>query len=225
MELLIIRHGATPGNERHVYVGKTDEGLSARGREQARAARGRIGGAVCEGLPLVYVSPMLRARQTAELLFPRAEQVLVDDLREMDFGAFEGRSAEQMSDSQVGDPRYQAWVDGLCLGACPGGESRDQLSARTRAAVRQVVEDAVRRGLDQAVIVAHGGTVMAAMDGFAAPVGMPVDATVGVLTAAPGAVKDPLSFYRWGVGCCDGYRAQVCLRDDGRLELLDPVRL
>ncbi len=209
MELVIIRHGATPGNERHAYVGSTDEPLSAQGCEQARAASRRIREAL-DGIPsLVYVSPLRRARQTAEAVFPQAAQVAVDGLCEMDFGVFEGKTAAELSCPRTGDPRYQEWVDGLCLGACPGGESRAQLSERVCDAVRWAVADASCRGLDQAVIVAHGGTVMAALD---------------ALTGAAGG--DPLSFYRWHVACCEGYRAQVHEADSiGTLRLVDPVRL
>lgn len=64
VSLLIMRHGATPGNERRIYVGKrTDEGLSKRGKEQCGRAL------VDPAVPKVYVSPMLRARQTASICF------------------------------------------------------------------------------------------------------------------------------------------------------------
>ena len=88
MRLVMLRHGATAGNEERRYVGRrTDEPLSDLGRTQC--ARLGTFGQVCA----VYTSPLLRARQTARLCFPSARIIPVEDLAEYDFGAFEGRSA------------------------------------------------------------------------------------------------------------------------------------
>ena len=86
MELVLLRHGSTSGNAEHRYVGRTDEPLSQAGAREARESGGR------EDVGCVYVSPLQRARQTAAICFPRARQMVVDGLREMDFGDFEGRT-------------------------------------------------------------------------------------------------------------------------------------
>lgn len=70
----------------------------------------------------VFVSPMLRCRQTAEILFPQIPQIEIDPWREMDFGEFEGKNYAQLN----GDPRYQAWIDSGGTLAFPGGESRER---------------------------------------------------------------------------------------------------
>ena len=113
----------------------------------------------------VIASPMLRARQTASLLFPNADQQVMHDLREMDFGAFEGRTADEMS----GDPAYRAWVEGGCREVCPGGEGLFGFSARTCAAFDQAVRQSISQGESRLILVAHGGTLMAVMDRYAAP--------------------------------------------------------
>ena len=77
-------------------------------------------------MPYVFVSPMLRCRQTAEILFPQIPQIEIDPWREMDFGEFEGRNYAQLN----GDPRYQAWIDSGGTLAFPGGESREAFIAR-----------------------------------------------------------------------------------------------
>lgn len=66
MKVLLLRHGETPGNRRRAYIGSTDEPLSPQGREQAQAV-------AVPPVERVYGSPMLRCRQTAEILFPGAE--------------------------------------------------------------------------------------------------------------------------------------------------------
>ena len=84
---------------------------------------------------VVYVSPLKRARETASILFPEAVQVVIPELAEMNFGKFEGRNYKEMEK----DPDYRAWVDGMCLGKCPGGESREEFCARTCEAFLEVL--------------------------------------------------------------------------------------
>ena len=84
---------------------------------------------------VVYVSPLKRARETASILFPKAVQVVIPELAEMNFGKFEGRNYKEMEN----DPDYRAWVEGMCLGKCPGGESREEFCARTCEAFLEVL--------------------------------------------------------------------------------------
>ncbi|MDO4807214.1 MAG: histidine phosphatase family protein [Coriobacteriales bacterium] len=157
MRLVLLRHAATAGNEEHRYVGmRTDEPLSRRGVEQCA----RFG--TCTDVDKVYVSPMLRARQTAELCFPRARILPVPGLEEFDFGDFEGRTPDQMEH----DAAYRTWVDGNCEGQCPGGESLKDFVRRTKDALFGLLRAANKRGEERVVVVAHGGTIMAALDGF-----------------------------------------------------------
>ena len=123
----LIRHGLTEGNRLRRYIGRTDEPLCAAGRAALSAAP-------LKGIETVYVSPLLRARETAAILFPHARQIVVDGLREMDLGAFENRSADDMKN----DAAYRAWVDGLCEGDCPGGENRRGFVARTVRAFENI---------------------------------------------------------------------------------------
>ena len=153
MTVLLIRHGMTKLGEEKRYQGSLDSPLS----EQGRAALKRADFDPAH----VYVSPMLRARETAAILFPKSEQIVVSDLREMDFGAFEGRGWWEMEH----DSAYRAWVDGECLSRCPEGEDRNGFTERVNAAMG----DLLRKEEDCAVIVAHGGTQMAALGEHAFP--------------------------------------------------------
>lgn len=157
VEILLIRHGATAGNLLHRHIGATDEPLCPQGR----AALTALDPAEDE----VFVSPLRRARETAAILFPNARQTVVEDLREMDFGAFEGKNWQELSDNAA----YRAWVDGWCEGSCPGGEGRADFCRRTCAAFSRLVEAALAAGRPRLTIVAHGGTVMAVGEAFAVP--------------------------------------------------------
>lgn len=153
MLIYLLRHGETAWNAEKRYQGRTDIPLSDRGR----ALLGRADFAPKR----VYVSPLIRTRETAAVLFPEAEQIAVPDFREMDFGAFEGRTAGEMA----GDLAYRAWVAGGCAGRCPGGESLAEFSDRVWAAFVKLLETEQER----LVIVAHGGVQMAILERYAKP--------------------------------------------------------
>ena len=157
MTVYLLRHGATAYNAEHRYLGKTDIPLSPEGVKELRRA---------DSFPqTVYVSPMLRAKQTADVLFPEAKQIEVPDLREMDFGAFEGRNYIEMEH----DAAYRVWVDGGCVGPTPGGESKAEFSDRVCEAFAALVDKALAEEQPMLVILAHGGTQMAALERYALP--------------------------------------------------------
>lgn len=157
MIIYLLRHGTTTYNVEKRYQGQRDIPLSEEGRSRIRQAD--------FSTDVVYVSPLIRTRQTAKILFPEAKQIVVEDLKEMNFGSFEGRNYIEMEH----DPDYLAWVKANCESACPDGERKDQFCDRTCKAFAGLVENAIREGRNQLVIVAHGGTQMAVMERFAVP--------------------------------------------------------
>ena len=157
MNIYLLRHGRTRWNAEHRYQGRSDIPLSAEG--EAELCRAEL------TTDEVWVSPLCRARRTAELLFPESRQNVVEAFAEMDFGDFEGRNYLEMEHDQA----YRAWVDGGSMGRCPGGESRPEFSRRVCGAFEALVEQAARQGRQELVIVAHGGVQMAVMERFAQP--------------------------------------------------------
>lgn len=184
MELLLIRHGKTAGNVQKRYVGRTDEPLCAEGVEHAR------GTGTDDTVTRVYVSPMKRARETAAIKFPKAEQIVCADLREMDFGDFEGRTADEMA----ADADYRRWVDGNCTGPCPNGEQMGDFAERVVGAFDAIVRESIAQGAPRVAIVAHGGTIMAILARYGRP-------------------ERP--YYEWYTDNCGGYRTTL---DEGAWE-------
>lgn len=161
MELLLIRHSITAGNLARKYVGRTDEALCAEGVALAKEAAGRF-----PGVQRVYSSPMRRCRETAALLFPGLEPVMIGGLRETDFGKFEGKSYDELKD----DPDYVRWLDSGGEGPVPGGESKAEASERTMLAFGDVLIDLMNGDwVERAAIVAHGGTIMTVMSALGLP--------------------------------------------------------
>lgn len=154
--ICLIRHGATAGNLERRYIGATDEPLCPEGIARLQAMGDRPPQA-----DRLFVSPMLRARQTAQLYFPGMAFTVVDGLRETDFGRFEGRTGTEL----WADPAYRAWVDGGCTGDIPEGESPAAFKARCTAAFAQAA-DTLMEG-ERAAFVVHGGVIMAILERFA----------------------------------------------------------
>lgn len=158
-ELIFLRHGETAGNRRKNYIGRTDEPLCPDGAARIRelAAQG-----LYPAVNVLLVSPMLRCRQTAALIYPKMEQRQVAAFAECDFGAFENKNWQDLTD----DPAYQAWIDSGGLAAFPGGESRADFVARTNRGFAAALGGLLADGVVRAAIVAHGGTLMAILSGF-----------------------------------------------------------
>ncbi len=160
MHYIVIRHGMTRGNEEHRFMGRTDISLSEKGireleqlKEQGTYRKAEK--ALEEGA-LLFLSPMTRCRQSAEILFPGRKGIIIPELIEVDFGIFEGKSAEELS----GTVEFQAWIDSGKTLSFPGGEDFDTQIERITKAMNMIDELSEKAGQDTAVIVAHGGTVM-----------------------------------------------------------------
>lgn len=157
MLIYLLRHGLTDYNAQKRYQGQRDIPLSAKGLAQLRQAD--------ISPDIVYITPLRRTEQTARVLFPHAKLVSINGLKEMCFGSFEGRSYIEMEH----DADYQAWVAANCESACPDGERKQDFSNRICAAFSALVDKALEEGRQQLVIMAHGGTQMAALERYALP--------------------------------------------------------
>ncbi len=158
MYIYLIRHGETEHNRDRRYQGQIDVPLSKEGKAGLMRAGFEPG--------IVYVSGLVRTLQTAELLFPEAEYRSVPGLNEMDFGLFDGRSAAELER----DPAYREWVDNNCESACPDGEDMAGFVKRVSSAFEEVIAECLLQKRKEAVIVTHGGTIMALASALARPV-------------------------------------------------------
>lgn len=143
-ELWLVRHGETEWSASGRHTGTTDVPLTAGGQREAEAL-GTLVAALREGRPFarVLTSPLQRAAETCRLAGYADRAETTDDLREWDYGDYEGRTTVAIRKEQPG------WT--VFTGALPRGETAAQVGARAD----RVIAAAARTGGDVALF-AHG---------------------------------------------------------------------
>jgi probable phosphoglycerate mutase len=142
LELWLLRHGATAWAQNGRHTGRTDLPLLPEGETEARALAPVL---ARQRFAAVLVSPLQRARRTAELAGLGANARICPDLQEWDYGRYEGITTAAIRE-QV--PGWTVWSHG-----CPDGESSPQVEARCQ----RVIALAESLGNGGAVaLVAHG---------------------------------------------------------------------
>ena len=154
MKLLLIRHGQVPGNIEKRYIGRTDESLTEGGRTEIAV---KCDAGIYPDAELVFSSPLRRCLETAEVIWPSREPVVVDAFSEIDFGAFEYKNYKELS----GDPRYQEWIDSGGTLPFPGGESMETYRVRVMRGFEEVENTMQSRGAEYAAASVHLGTIRA----------------------------------------------------------------
>ena len=123
----VLRHGATEWSASGRHTSRTDLPLTDDGRRQARAIGRALDG---QSFERVLVSPLGRARETCELAGYGSVAEITDDLREFDYGDYEGLTTPQIQET---DPGWTVWT-----APCPGGETLDQVAARVDRVIAEV---------------------------------------------------------------------------------------
>jgi broad specificity phosphatase PhoE len=153
--LFVARHGETVDNANGLILGRRDPPISELGREQsARLAEH----AATLGVVAIWCSPLLRARQTAAVVADTigVSPTILDDLIESARGSWEGQSVEHLA--RFEPALFAAFEAGQQDFAFPGGESLLDQVKRTRNAL-----DVVTSGPAPTLVVAHAGTIRAAL--------------------------------------------------------------
>ena len=117
--IVIVRHGATEWSTSGRHTSRTDLPLLPEGRRRAQALASVVNP---QAFDLVLCSPLLRARETCELAGLAEHMEICEDLREWDYGEYEGLTTPEIRRER---PDWSLWRDG-----CPGGESPEQVAAR-----------------------------------------------------------------------------------------------
>ena len=126
-QAVLVRHAETQWTLSGQHTGRTDLPLTEHGREAARALAPRLS---TYGFSAALVSPLLRARETCELCGLGAIAQEREDLREWDYGDYEGLTSAEID---VRRPGWDLWRDG-----CPNGEDATAVGARADRIVAEL---------------------------------------------------------------------------------------
>lgn len=187
----MVRHGCTPGNLEKRYIGVTDEALHEDGIRLLYNKK--------KNMPIlpteIYVSPRIRCRQTAEILFPNVNQIVVEDFAECNFGLFENKNYEELSKH----PAYKKFLASGGESGFPEGETKAEFASRTCQAFCTLIHSVYGKK-DAVVLVVHGGTIMAILERYGVP-------------------EKP--FYEWHIGNGEGYLGELIKLPDGSIRIED----
>jgi len=158
----LIRHGLTDGNLNGQYIGaRTDLPLSASGVRELSLLRDSVDYPEIEAL---YSSPMLRCKQTAAVLYPEKSVNINENLREYDFGDFEGKTADMLESN----PDFRDWAAGK-IPCPPNGETTEEFIKRVCLGFNQIVLDMMEKGITNSAVIMHGGAIMMLLSASAVP--------------------------------------------------------
>lgn len=149
IELTFVRHGQTDFNKNNRWQGSTDNELNETGITQAKETSGKLKD---EKFDLIISSPLKRAKKTAEIINEvlNLEIVYEEDLREQDFGDWEGRKNEELK------KEYSTNTNGLRQLTAPNGEPFDNVIKRVGQVLSKYRDKKV-------LIVAHGHVYFATL--------------------------------------------------------------
>ncbi len=158
LRITMIRHGMTEGNSKGKFIGVTDEPILEEEKERLATLKFPMAEAV-------YCSPMRRCIETAHILFPYEEPVIVSELAERDFGLFEGKTYKELTE----DPQYKQWVQIGEIITYPNGEDISDFGKRCISGFEKIIRDADKKNKSDIAIVAHGGTIMSILYEYGFP--------------------------------------------------------
>lgn len=158
LEIILVRHGKVLGNLEKRYIGsKTDQELCEEGIKEILELKAKSFYPKEENFEewQIFSSPMKRCLETSNLVFPGKQINVIEDLKEMDFGIFEGKNYKELKNNTL----YQAWIDSNCKSPIEQGESYDFFINRTYKAFEECI---LQENVDKKMaFFVHGGTIMA----------------------------------------------------------------
>lgn len=163
-----IRHGEIAETANGAYIGITDATLSQKGRAE-----------LCEldrnyrypYAPVLFSSPLKRCIQTCEIIYPNTAPIIIDELSEINFGDWEGKTADELKS----DETFCKWLSGDSNVKPPKGESSADFTRRVCLMFQKIVDGLISTGNTEAVIVTHGGVIMTLMAVYGLPQAKPFE--------------------------------------------------
>ena len=158
----LFRHGLTKGNLNAQYIGHTDLPITTDSISALKSIKAKYHYPEVEA---VFVSPLKRCIESAEIMFPKNNPLVINDLIEYNFGEFEGCTADDLKNNDD----FKEWLRGDMHARPPYGESNAEFFARVCSAFEKIVDGMVKSGTETAAIVGHAGVLMAILACYGLP--------------------------------------------------------
>lgn len=157
-----IRHGLTEANVNGQYAGVSNIPVCEEGKQRLKALKNNY------QYPKVgsyYSSPLVRCRQTCDIIYPGVSPIIIDDLKECNFGDWEMKTPKDLEGNQM----YNEWLKSGQQLKPPNGESGIDFKNRICTAVEKLIETLMREGTTSSAVFAHGGVIMMILSKYGLP--------------------------------------------------------
>lgn len=160
--IYLFRHGLTKGNLNAQYIGHTDLPLTTDSISELRRIKAHEHYPEVEA---VFSSPLKRCVDSAKIMYPDCNPIVIDDFIEYNFGEFEGLTADDLKDND----EFKEWIRGDINAKTPFGESNAEFAQRICAAFEKVVNGCIKSGTQTIAIVGHAGVLMTILSCYGLP--------------------------------------------------------
>lgn len=164
----MIRHGAISPTLNGRYIGVTDVELSDKGKEDLKKLDLTMNYPYAK---VVFSSPLKRCTETARLIYPGVEPLVIDQLSEYHFGEWENRSADDLKENAD----FAKWLAGDNSVKPPRGESSADFTRRICIMFESIVDGLIKTGNTDAAIITHGGVMNTLLAVYGLPQAKPFD--------------------------------------------------
>jgi len=161
-KITLLRHGLCEGETESRYIGHTDVSLTEQGRQQLEQLRRDFNFPNPDAL---FVSPLKRCAETAGIFYPGMMPIAIDGLKEYFFGEFENKTPAALEDH----PLFHKWLAGQEDVTPPFAETLKEFQSRLRDTFTRVVDGLLKAKIEHAVVITHGGVIMALLAMFGLP--------------------------------------------------------
>lgn len=158
----LIRHGIAEGNLEGRYIGRTNSPLAIEGMKQLVDLKTKY---IFPEADAYFSSPCSRCMDSLRILYPEAEFETLDGFAECSFGVWENRRFEDLKK----DKAFVEWMKNGSKTAPPNGESTAEFMQRVCAAFENFVNDRMKEGTEESVLVTHGGVIMTILAAYGLP--------------------------------------------------------
>ncbi len=151
--IALFRHDVTEENKRKAYLGWNDSPICPESKAIS----------IQKSYQRYFSSDLHRCVHTAERLFPNTNPYLLTELREMNFGKWEGRTYVDLKENDL----YRQWLADPVSHCPPDGESFHEFTKRVETGWAKIIEEVFASNVQRCAVITHGGVIRYLLSKFA----------------------------------------------------------